>query len=98
MRKDYEPLFLQVLEDSVVRQDDKLYQLFLEGYKQYQTDRTQAVLASLNYSISLYLLSHQYKAPQSVLDFAQASQRSFHQERGRASALLQLVFSLFPNL
>ncbi|TWT16346.1 bacteriocin immunity protein [Streptococcus sp. sy010] len=91
----YDDLFLKVLQDPAVQEKEELYQLFLTSYSEYQKKKDDAIMLSLTSKVSLYLLTHRYEAPKSVIDFAQKFQKSLHQERGKARGLLQVAFSLF---
>ncbi|MGT2911470.1 bacteriocin immunity protein [Streptococcus cameli] len=89
-----EQLFNALL-DPQVAQDADLYKMCLAAKKELENgDPENLVYARLNKSLSFYLLSHEYTAPQSVLDLLQTIGKSEQVYRSQAG-LANLLGNLF---
>ena len=83
----------QLLQSGELAENTELSNIFLQA-------KESAALAELTWksqlsqSLSLYLLTHQFRAPRQVLQLAQSIAKSPHQQRGKGAFLQMLAQSL----
>ncbi|MHB9781239.1 bacteriocin immunity protein [Streptococcus sp. 10F2] len=72
--------------------DIELKKIFSASKIAIEENQVQAI-SQLSHSLSLYLMTHHYKAPKNVIEFATKIANKYHRERGKISALNMLAMS-----
>ncbi|MDQ8767691.1 bacteriocin immunity protein [Streptococcus ruminantium] len=98
MKKELIEKLEQLCEDESVVQVPDLISLFQTKLKDIQFLTTKYQLlkfsAELSQAISLYLMTHHYQAPKSVIDFGVWIARTSYEYRGQLSFWQMLALSL----
>lgn len=82
-----------ILNSDYLKNNKELKSIFLKARKDIeQGDR--GALATLSSNISWYLVTHRYKAPKAVIEFAQEIAKEPYKERGKLAVLQMLALSL----
>ncbi|MGV3027969.1 bacteriocin immunity protein [Streptococcus hyovaginalis] len=84
----------ELLEIEGVQSNATLKKIFEQSKKDIEEDGHPA-LARLSNTLSFYLVTHQYKGPKEVIEFAGKLVKEPHKERGKLATLQMLALSLF---
>ncbi len=82
----------RILQSKEVHDNFELQNIFSKAKKAIENDEVQAI-SQLSQNLSLYLMTHQYKAPKNVIAFATKIAKEYHRERGKISTLNMLAMS-----
>lgn len=89
MRNEFRERVEQLLQQKEINENSELSHLYLDRNEKYQS-----VMANLSQGLSLYLMTHHYQAPKSVIDFGLWIAKAPSQERGRLAFLQMLAQTL----
>ncbi|HGP9172696.1 TPA: bacteriocin immunity protein [Streptococcus pneumoniae] len=90
MRNEFRERVEQLLQQKEINENSELSHLF----RLDRNEKYQSVMANLSQGLSLYLMTHHYQAPKSVIDFGLWIAKAPSQERGRLAFLQMLAQTL----
>ena len=79
----------KLLFSDEVSHDEQLKEIFMNGRTSIENDEFGA-----SNDLSMYLMTHQYLAPENVIEFASLIAKTPHQERGKGAFLNMLAMTL----
>ena len=97
LKSELKTELMTVLSDCQVKNSDlkSLFEKDVVALDEAKTDREVITLAAqLSQSLSIYLMSHRYEAPKSVVDFGVWLSKYPSLKRGQLAPLLMLAQSL----
>lgn len=83
----------KLLFSDEVSHDEQLKEIFMNGRTSIENDEFGAI-GGLSNDLSMYLMTHQYLAPENVIEFASLIAKTPHQERGKGAFLNMLAMTL----
>lgn len=97
MRNEFRERVEQLLQQKEINENSELSHLFRLAIQNLdRNEKYQSVMANLSQGLSLYLMTHHYQAPKSVIDFGLWIAKAPSQERGRL-AFLQMLAQTNPT-
>ncbi|HEU3557621.1 TPA: bacteriocin immunity protein [Streptococcus pneumoniae] len=95
MRNEFRERVEQLLQQKEINENSELSHLFRLAIQNLdRNEKYQTVMANLSQGLSLYLMTHHYQAPRSVIDFGLWIAKAPSQERGRLAFLQMLAQTL----
>ena len=83
----------KLLFSDEVSHDEQLKEIFMNGRTSIENDEFGAI-GGLSNDLFMYLMTHQYLAPENVIEFASLIAKTPHQERGKGAFLNMLAMTL----